>query len=91
MKQLTLPMAKRKSDGQKDDLTCMMLSSETEQMTQASVGFQEKSEILAVWPPWMNSSSGGPSSASSAFCSSPILRIVWIVSYDLSLVDRSDL
>ena len=46
--------------------TCMMLSSETEQMTQGSLGFHEKSEILAVWPPWMKSSSGGPSSASSA-------------------------
>ena len=51
----------------------MILSSETEQITQASVGFHEKSEILEVWPPWMKRSSGGPSSASSAFCSSPIL------------------
>lgn len=34
--------------------TCMMLSSETLHNTQASFGFQEKSEILAVWPPWMN-------------------------------------
>ena len=72
-----------------------MLSSETEQMTQGSFGFQEKSEIFAVWPPWINyvhkhnvkpllrkqkskkfgrtSSSGGPSSASSVDCSSPIL------------------
>lgn len=50
----------------------MILSSETEQMTQGSLGFHEKSEILAVCPPWMNSSSGGPSSASSAVCSSPI-------------------
>lgn len=32
----------------------MMLSSDTEQMTQGSLGFQEKSEILAVWPPWIN-------------------------------------
>lgn len=32
----------------------MMLSSDTEQMTQGSFGFQEKSEILAVWPPWIN-------------------------------------
>ena len=55
-------------------LTCMMLSSETEQMTHGSLGFHEKSEILAVWPPWMNRSSGGPSSASSADCSSPILE-----------------
>lgn len=53
--------------------TCMILSSETEQITQASLGFHEKSEILAVCPPWMNSSSGGPSSASSEVCSSPIL------------------
>lgn len=28
--------------------TCMMLSSETLQMTQASLGFQEKSDIFAV-------------------------------------------
>ena len=34
--------------------TCMMLSSDTLQSTQASFGFQEKSEIFAVWPPWMN-------------------------------------
>lgn len=34
--------------------TCMMLSSDTEQMTHGSLGFQEKSEILAVCPPWMN-------------------------------------
>lgn len=40
---------------------------------QGSLGFHEKSEILAVWPPWMNNNSGGPSSASSALCSSPIL------------------
>ena len=53
--------------------TCMMLSSETEQMTQGSLGFQEKSEILAVCPPWMKRSSGGPSSESSGDCSSPIL------------------
>jgi len=32
----------------------MMLSSDTEQMTQGSLGFQEKSEIFAVCPPWMN-------------------------------------
>lgn len=81
-----------------------MLSSDTEQITQGSLGFHEKSEIFAVWPPWINchgcrytselevhkkmknptgelnnpccgltSSSGGPSSASSADCSSPIL------------------
>ena len=34
--------------------TCIMLSSETLQRTQGSFAFQEKSEILAVWPPWMN-------------------------------------
>ena len=34
--------------------TCIMLSSETLQMTHASLGFQEKSDILAVWPPWIN-------------------------------------
>lgn len=34
--------------------TCMTLSSDTEQMTQGSLGFHEKSEILAVCPPWMN-------------------------------------
>lgn len=32
----------------------MMLSSDTEQMTQGSLGFQEKSEIFAVCPPCMN-------------------------------------
>lgn len=31
-----------------------MLSSDTEQMTHGSLGFQEKSEIFAVCPPWMN-------------------------------------
>jgi hypothetical protein len=31
-----------------------MLSSETEQITQGSFGFHEKSEIFAVCPPWMN-------------------------------------
>ena len=31
-----------------------MLSSDTLQRTQGSFAFQEKSEILAVWPPWMN-------------------------------------
>lgn len=34
--------------------TCMMLSSDTEQITHGSLGFQEKSEIFAVCPPWMN-------------------------------------
>lgn len=51
---------------------CMTLSSETEQITQGSLGFQEKSDILAEWPPWMKSSSGGPSTPSSSDCSSPI-------------------
>ncbi len=45
-----------------------MLSSATEATTQSSEGFQAKSETLEVWPPWMNSSSGGPSSASSGDC-----------------------
>lgn len=31
--------------------TCIMLSSETEQITHGSFGFHEKSEILAVCPP----------------------------------------
>lgn len=35
-------------------LTCIMLSSDTEQMTQGSFGFHEKSDILAVCPPWIN-------------------------------------
>ena len=47
---------------------CRMLSSATDATTQSSLGFQAKSEILLVWPPWMNSSSGGPSSASSGDC-----------------------
>ena len=34
--------------------TCSMLSSETLQITHGWLGFQEKSDILAVWPPWMN-------------------------------------
>lgn len=51
-------------------LTWRMLSSATEAMTQSSVGFQAKSETFDVWPPWMNSSSGGPSSASSGVCRS---------------------
>ena len=54
-------------------LTCIILSSDTEQITHGSFGFHEKSDILAVCPPWINKSSGGPSSASSADCSSPIL------------------
>lgn len=74
---------------------CMMLSSDTLAMTHGSFGFQAKSEIFDVCPPWINcggrggsehgqlsavtfgctptSSSGGPSSASSCVCSSPIL------------------
>lgn len=31
-----------------------------------------RSDSLAVWPPWMNISSGGPSAASSCSCSSPM-------------------
>ena len=52
--------------------TCSMLSSATEATTQSSLAFQEKSLILLVWPPWMNSSSGGPSSASSEDCGSHV-------------------
>ena len=48
--------------------TCKILSSATEASTQSSLGFQEKSDTLLVWPPWMNMSSGGPSSASSGAC-----------------------
>lgn len=48
--------------------TCRMLSSATLATTQSSLLFQLKSEILLVCPPWMNSSSGGPSSASSGVC-----------------------
>lgn len=49
-----------------------MLSSDTEHMTHESFGFHAKSDIFAVCPPWMNNNSGGPSSASSLVCSSPI-------------------
>lgn len=35
-------------------------------------GHHLKSPTLLVWPPWMKSSSGGPSSASSGLCSSPM-------------------
>lgn len=45
-----------------------MLSSATEAMTHGSLGFQQKSLILLVCPPCMNSSSGGPSAASSGVC-----------------------
>lgn len=31
--------------------TCIILSSDTEHITHGSFGFQEKSEIFAVWPP----------------------------------------
>jgi hypothetical protein len=34
--------------------TCIILSSDTEQITQGSFGFHEKSEIFAVCPPWIN-------------------------------------
>ena len=53
---------------------CRMLSSATLATTHSSFEFHEKSETLLVCPPWMNSSSGGPSSASSGVCSSPILQ-----------------
>jgi hypothetical protein len=44
-----------------------------EAIVNSYVGCHAKSEILLVWPPCTNRSSGGPSSASSALCSSPIL------------------
>mmetsp|Transcript_28573 Transcript_28573/g.39319 ORF Transcript_28573/g.39319 Transcript_28573/m.39319 type:complete len:212 (+) Transcript_28573:112-747(+) len=52
--------------------TCRMLSSDTLATTQWSLRFQLKSDTLAVWPPCTNSSSGGPSSASSGLCSWPM-------------------
>ena len=54
-----------------------MLSSATLAMTQSSLGFQEKSGILLVWPPWMNSNDAGPSSASSGVCSSLYLFVCY--------------
>lgn len=48
--------------------TCRMLSSATLATTQSSFAFHEKSDTLEVWPPCMNNSSGGPSSASSGLC-----------------------
>merc|ERR1719397_61467 len=53
--------------------TCIILSSDTLQITHESLGFHAKSEIFDVCPPCMKRSSGGPSSASSGVCSSPIL------------------
>mmetsp|Transcript_28063 Transcript_28063/g.72772 ORF Transcript_28063/g.72772 Transcript_28063/m.72772 type:complete len:219 (+) Transcript_28063:223-879(+) len=52
-----------------------MLSSATDAIVHSHTGFgfHAKSEILEVWPPWMNISSGGPSLASSSVCGSPIL------------------
>jgi hypothetical protein len=52
--------------------TCNVLSSDTKQITQGSWGLQEKSDISAVWSPWVDNS-GGPSFASSGDCSSLIL------------------
>mmetsp|Transcript_35276 Transcript_35276/g.83540 ORF Transcript_35276/g.83540 Transcript_35276/m.83540 type:complete len:320 (+) Transcript_35276:382-1341(+) len=52
--------------------TCRMLSSDTVVMSQGSVVLHERSETFAVCPPCWNRSSGGPSSASSLDCSSPI-------------------
>lgn len=49
-------------------LACRMLSSATEATTQSSAGFHAKSDTFEVWPPCTKSSSGGPSSASSAVC-----------------------
>ena len=55
--------------------TWRLLSSATLAMTQGSFLFQAKSDILALWPPWEKSNSGGPSSASNSIssCSSPTL------------------
>mmetsp|Transcript_7463 Transcript_7463/g.14765 ORF Transcript_7463/g.14765 Transcript_7463/m.14765 type:complete len:224 (+) Transcript_7463:135-806(+) len=52
--------------------TCRTLSSDTDAMTQSSLGLKARSLSLLVWPPWMKRSSGGPSSASSGVCSWPI-------------------
>mmetsp|Transcript_11806 Transcript_11806/g.36504 ORF Transcript_11806/g.36504 Transcript_11806/m.36504 type:complete len:230 (+) Transcript_11806:132-821(+) len=59
--------------------TCRMLSSATLAQTNSSSGFQAKSLTLLVWPPWMKSSSGGPSLASSGSCSSPM----WLRSHTI--------
>ena len=53
--------------------TCRMLSSATEATTHSSEGLHAKSDTLLVCPPWMNSSSGGPSSDSSGACAG-----VWV-------------
>jgi hypothetical protein len=51
---------------------CKILSSATDATIQSSCMFHPKSDTFCVCPPWMNKSSGGPSSASSGDCSSPI-------------------
>lgn len=53
--------------------TWNILSSVTLAKVHGSFLFHEKSDIPAVWPLWTNNNSGGPSSASSGVCSSPIL------------------
>jgi hypothetical protein len=58
--------------------TWTVLSSPTLAMTHGWYLFHEKSEIFALWPPWENRSSGGPSSASPSDCSSPILKALLI-------------
>lgn len=52
---------------------CSTLSSATDAIVNSDVGCHAKSDILLVCPPCTKSSSGGPSSASSGDCSSPIL------------------
>mmetsp|Transcript_42171 Transcript_42171/g.82730 ORF Transcript_42171/g.82730 Transcript_42171/m.82730 type:complete len:321 (-) Transcript_42171:737-1699(-) len=52
--------------------TWSTLSSLTLATVQSSRRFQLKSDTLEVWPPCMKRSSGGPSSASSGDCSSPM-------------------
>ncbi len=54
-------MSQPAAHGRTDARTCRMLSSDTEAMVQGSSSFQLRSDTLAVWPPWMKSSSGGPS------------------------------
>jgi len=46
-------------------LTWRILSSATDAITQSSLKFHAKSDTLAVCPPCINNSSGGPSSASA--------------------------
>lgn len=52
-----------------------MLSSEVLLNPHSTFLFQLRSLGLLVCPPWTNSNSGGPSSASSGVCSSPIFEM----------------